>query len=161
MSQIVLGVGEYGATAAAGHVVKTFALGSCVAVCIYDMFSKTAGMVHVALPQSTTNLARARALPGYFADTGVDILLEYMAKLRGGKKKGLIFKMCGGASVMRCTNIFDIGNRNIQAVKLNLARRGLVASAEDVGGSISRTVSIEVDTGCVVVNSPGRAAWKL
>jgi chemotaxis protein CheD len=161
MQQIVLGVGEYGATGTPGSQVKTFALGSCVAVCVYDTLSKIAGMVHVALPHSSTNPARAKALPGYFADTGIDALFRYLAELRGGEKKGLLVKLCGGANVMRCTNLFDIGKRNVEAVKFNLARRGLLAIAEDVGGSISRTVTFEVDTGYVVLSSPGRTIWKL
>lgn len=161
MSQIVLGVGEYGATGTPGGSVKTFALGSCVAVCVYDAVNRIAGMVHIALPHSSTNLARAKALPGYFADTGIQSLFEYLVKLRGGDKKGLVVKLCGGANIMRCANLFDIGKRNIEAAKFNLARRGLLTSAEDIGGNISRTVTLEVDTGYVVLASPGRSLWKL
>jgi len=161
MADMVLGVGEFGVCAGTGGLLKTFALGSCVAVCIYDLRAKVVGMVHVALPHSSTNLARAKVLPGYFVDTGIQILMEHLAKVRGPDRKGLIVKICGGANVMRATNVFDIGKRNIQAVTQDLMRRGMPPASSDIGGSISRTVSIEVDTGCVVLNSPGRSKWTI
>ncbi len=162
MATTILGVGGYGASGQSGEVLKTFALGSCVAVLAYDPGAKVAGMVHIALPSSATNKNRADVLPGYFADRGVPALLEAMARLRGtSDARGLVIKIAGGANVMRTGNVFDIGQRNIKAVKTELRQHGLAPVAAEVGGSISRTVSIEVDTGTVILNSPGRDAWSL
>ncbi len=162
MKMTVLGVGDLGATGAPGEGLKTFALGSCVAVVLYDFRLKVAGMAHVALPASTTNASRAQALPGYFADSGVPALLNAMFSLRGSSDpKGLIAKIVGGASIMKVQTKFNIGQRNIEAVRKELMRKRLSPMAEDVGGVISRTVAIDVNTGMVLINSPGRGEWTL
>lgn len=159
---IVLGVGDYGVSVKEDGVLKTFALGSCVAVMLYDPRKRVGGMVHVALPDSSTNTKRAQALPGYFADSGIPLLLQKVAEARGDDSvRGLVVKICGGASVVKGHNIFDIGKRNIEAVKKVLREHRLRPMREDVAGSISRTVSMEIATGKVVLNSPGRGEWEL
>ena len=55
---------------------------------------------------------------------------------------------------------FDIGKRNVLAIKKALWKRQLGTIAEDTGGEISRTVSIQVSTGELVLsNSQGQ--WTL
>jgi chemotaxis protein CheD len=162
MSDIILGIGDYGASKSPGSVVKTYALGSCVAVTMYDPHLKVAGMVHVALPESKLNRAKGEECPGYFADLGVPLLFKEM--LRMGCKpggRGLIVKMLGGASVMAGNDTFNIGKRNILAVKKILWTLGMGPVAEDVGANFSRTVSLHVDTGSVVVSCPGRGQWQI
>ena len=56
---------------------------------------------------------------------------------------------------------FNIGKRNILAIKKILWTRGMGAVAEDVGGSISRTVAVEVDSGKVMLSSAARGNWVL
>ena len=58
-------------------------------------------------------------------------------------------------------NTFNIGKRNVLAIRKILERFRLGAIAEDVGGNISRSVSIEMNTGKVIVSSPGRGEWEL
>jgi len=58
-------------------------------------------------------------------------------------------------------NTFNIGKRNVLALKKHLWAYGLGPLAEDVGGNHSRTVSVFVDTGKVVVNCPGRGQWEV
>ena len=55
---------------------------------------------------------------------------------------------------------FDIGKRNVLAIKKYLWKQQLGIIAEDVGGNISRSVSVCVATGEVVVSSNGRE-WNL
>jgi chemotaxis protein CheD len=158
MKVTVLGVGELGADNTPGAVVKTFALGSCVAVMVYDLKMKVAGMVHVALPDSSIKPERAVTLPGYFADTGIKALFRVMSRLRVGMTgtRGLVVKLAGGANIMATHASFNIGKRNTEAVLTHLGAMGLTPMTMQVGGSISRTVSIEVDTGRIVMSSPGR-----
>lgn len=162
MSDIILGIGDYGASKTAGAMVKTYALGSCVAVTMYDPGLRVAGMVHVALPDSKINPAKGQDCPGYFADLGVPLLFKEMVRLgcqpRG---RGLIVKMMGGASVMAGNDTFNIGKRNVLAVKKILWSLGLGAVAEDVGANYSRTVSLHVDSGLVNVSCPGRGQWQI
>ena len=162
MSTVVLGVGDYGVVKNPGDVIKTFALGSCVAVIFMDPVTRCVAMDHVALPDSATSIERSREKPGHFADTGLPATLEAMKRAGASSNvRGYIVKLVGGASVMDPNNTFNIGKRNILAIKKLLWKYGLGAVGEDVGGSISRTVSADVDTGRVVISSPGRDTWEI
>ncbi len=162
MGQIILGVGDFGASNQAGEVVKTFALGSCVSVIMLDPKTRTIGMVHVALPDSSINKVKAHEKPGYFADTGIPVLLQQMTRFGCHKRgKGMVVKLCGGANVMDTNDTFKIGKRNALAIKKILWSFGMGAVSEDLGGNFSRTVTISVETGQVTLSSPGRPNWQL
>ena len=62
MTDLTIGIGEWAVSADASRALKTFALGSCVAVLIYDVKIRVAGMIHIALPDSSIDAARAQAL---------------------------------------------------------------------------------------------------
>lgn len=159
---IVLGVGDFGATSKAGECLRTIGLGSCVAVIIMDPKIRCIGMDHVALPESATSPDRAEVKPGHFADTGIPALLRAMEKLGCSPRgAGKIVKLVGGASVMDPHNTFNIGKRNVLAIKKILWQFGMGAIAEDIGGHISRTVEVDVDTGRVIITSPGREQWEI
>ena len=99
MAEIVIGVGGLGASNTRGTTIKTYALGSCVAVVLLDPQTRTVGMVHVALPDSTIRPEKVASLPGYFADTGIPALLQEMRKCGTRGPQGLIVKLAGsGAS---------------------------------------------------------------
>ncbi len=154
-----IGIGHIKATATAGDEIKTYALGSCVAVILYDKKLKVAGMIHIALPDSSVNTEKAKSLPGYFVDTGLPILLKEFKKL-GGDRKTTVIKIAGGSSIMDENKTFDIGKRNGIAVKRFLWKQGLGVMKEDMGGNISRTVSIDTDTGRVLLSN-AKDKWEL
>lgn len=162
MGQIILGVGDYGASNNPGDEVKTFALGSCVSLILLDPKTRTVGMAHIALPDSSINKAKAGEKPGYFADTAIPALLAEMAKFGCHKRgKGMVVKLCGGANVMDTNDTFQIGKRNALAIKKALWSYGMGAVAEDLGKNFSRTVAISCETGQVTLSSPGRPNWQL
>lgn len=162
MSIVVLGVGDYGASNTPGDIIKTYALGSCVAVIMLDPKTRTVGMVHVALPESKINPDKVKERPGYFADTGIPALLREMQKCGcNPKNKSIIVKLAGGAKIMDPNDTFNIGKRNALASKKGLWAHGMGPTAEDIGGAYSRTVSVSVDTGEIILSSPARGEWKL
>jgi len=162
MRVMTLGVGELGAARDPGTVIRTHALGSCVAVLLLDPGTRTVGMAHIALPESKINNGKAQETPGYFADTGVPALLSEMKHLGcNGNGRGMIVKLVGGARIMDPNNTFNIGKRNVLAIKKVLWSLKMGAVAEDVGGNISRTVAVHVDTGRVVISSSGRNDWSI
>jgi len=162
MKVIMLGIGDFGSTKASGELLKTMALGSCVALIIMDPVSRMIGMDHIALPDSKINKKKAEQTPGYFADTGIAALISEMKK-KGMKGSGakLIVKMVGGAKVMDANNTFNIGKRNIMAIKKVLWKYGMGIRSEDVGGTISRTVSVDSDKGKVSIVAPGKDSWAI
>ena len=162
MSTNILGVGDVGVTKEPGATLKTFALGSCVAVILLDPRQRAVGMVHVALPKSKTNPERAKEKPGYFADTGLALLFEQMAELGCDPQgKGMVVKLAGGAKVLDMDSKFDIGKRNALAVKRILWKLGLGPVAEDIGGNHSRTVELDADTGRVTLSSSTGETWEI
>lgn len=162
MADIILGIGDFGASKTPGTLVKTFALGSCVAVVLLDPKTRAVGMIHVALPDSNINKDRAAERPGYFADTGMPLLLKQMTDLGSSPNgRGMIVKLVGGAQIMDNNETFNIGKRNVLAIKKILWSKGMGAVAEDVGENYSRTVAVSVDTGQITISCPGRGKWNL
>lgn len=159
MSVLTVGIGEWVVSDDAADSIKTYALGSCVAVIIYDTRLSVAGMIHIALPDSKVDAERAKKLPGYFADTGLPVMIEEM-KRRGAVRGSVWVKLAGGASVMDPGGFFDIGKRNILATKRILWGSSLGPVAEDTGGALSRTVSIAVSGGVTTISS-GQKQWTI
>ena len=159
MSSIHVGIGEYHVSSKADDVIKTFALGSCVAVIVYDRVQKRAGLIHFALPDSSINLIKAQEKPGYFVDTGMPKFLQSM-RVNGSNRRDVSIKLAGGSMIMDTEKRFDIGKRNVLAIKKYLWRYQLGTIAEDIGGDISRTVSLSVASGEVVISSSGQT-WGL
>ncbi len=156
MKTVLLGIGDIGISNDPEEILKTCALGSCVAVIILNPSVRAAAMAHIALPCSSTNIKKARLKPGYFADTGIPALLKLMNKVSSnGTRKNLFVKIVGGAQIMDKRNTFNIGKRNVLAIKKILWSYGLGVIAEDTGGDISRTVIVPLSTGKVIVSSPG------
>jgi chemotaxis protein CheD len=154
-----VGIGEWKVSRNPEDVLKTYALGSCVAVITYDQQRKVAGMIHIALPESKVNADKATRLPGYFADTGLPKLIQDMEK-NGALKRNIRVKVTGGASIMDENRNFDIGRRNAIAVKRFLWKNGLGVIREDTGGNKSRTVAVAVADGIVTVTNSGNS-WTL
>lgn len=156
----IIGIGDYSVTNKIGEEIRTLGLGSCVALVILDRKTRTVGMAHIALPDSGIKPGMAKKSPAYFADTGVDAILEAI------KGKGvminpgnIIVKLAGGANVMNSRDSFKIGKRNVLAIRKCLWRYRLGPSSEDTGKKFSRSVSVFVDDGKVEVSSPGRGKW--
>ena len=127
-----------------------------------DPIARCVGMAHIALPESNTNPGHALVKPAHFADTGIPALLESMKDFgSNGLGAGKIVKLVGGANVMDPNNTFNIGKRNILAIKKSLWKYGMGAVAEDIGGGICRTVIVDVDEGRVLISSRRAEQWEI
>ncbi len=156
MADLICGVGDIVVTANPEDTIKTFALGSCVALIIYAPQLKVAGMAHIALPDSTVNPQKAQQKPGYFADTAITELIRRLKKMGIRKNSQVWIKLVGGANILDKSGKFNIGKRNVLAIKKLLWRYKLGAIAEDVGQDYSRTVVFKVQNGELQISSPGR-----
>ena len=110
----------------------TYALGSCVGICLYDSSKKIAGLAHIMLPLSTeatgggTNKRR-------YADTGIKELIEMMNR-KGASTLHMTAKIAGGAQMFTTASaVFNIGDRNVAAVKKILSDYKIRILAEDTG----------------------------
>jgi len=155
MATKVIGIGEIGICHKPGDSVKTYALGSCVALIFFAPKVPAVGMAHIALPDSSIGgNGRSKNLPGYFADTAIPSLINEFKRLGIVKNHEVRIKLVGGANIMDPDGHFNIGKRNVLAIKKILWQYKLGAIAEDVGASHSRTVDAQVDNGVVVITSP-------
>jgi chemotaxis protein CheD len=159
MNHIHVGIGEYKISDNPYDTLKTFSLGSCVAVIIYDKVKKIAGLIHIAMPESKIDPERAESRPAYYVDTGLPLLIEAMKK-KGAERKNVWIKLAGGAGTMDKTGKFNIGNRNLIAVKRYLWKCAMGPINEDTGGDTIRTVTVSVATGEVTISSGGKK-WNL
>ena len=131
-------------------ILVTHSLGSCIGVTIWDPQIRVGGMIHYMLPTSTISPDKARANPAMFADTGIPALFRAAYEL-GAAKKRIIVKVAGGSSLLGDQGIFNIGKRNYVALRQIFWNNGVLIDAEDVGGSCSRTLKLNVSTGKVTV----------
>lgn len=132
----------------------TYALGSCIGICLYDPAIRLGAMLHIMLP---LNMEAGRKNPLKYADTGVAEMLRQM-EAKGANRSRIVAKIAGGAKMFEVTggSLGNIGQRNIDSVKMQLKRHGLRLQKEDVGGTVARTMLMDVATGTVSVRSYGR-----
>lgn len=148
--RLVIGIGELVITDDPGATIVTHALGSCVAVCLWDPTAHVGAMLHYLLPESKLNPERARRQPGAFADTGIPLLFNG-AYERGLSKRRCRVHLLGGANIGGGS--LDIGRRNALAAKRLLWQNGVFVHGEAVGGTTVRTVMLAVGDGHVQVTS--------
>ena len=95
MRAVPIGIGELKVSNAAGDVLRSYGLGSCIGLVVLAPRQRTVGMLHVALPESKINLQLAKDQPGMFADTGIPFLLQEMERL-GCSVGDMVIKIAGG-----------------------------------------------------------------
>ncbi len=145
--RVVIGIGELAVSRNPEDVIVTHALGSCVAVCVFDPVSSVAGMLHFLLPEGHINPERARRQPAVFADTGIPLLFR-AASEHGFTKRRAIVRLVGGAEMSQTgADQFSTGRRNVLAAKNLLWRSGVFLSGQDTGGSGARTAHLSVADG--------------
>ena len=151
MKQII-GIADMKISSRPGDVLITYALGSCLGIAIYDRVAKVGGLLHVMLPASTVNPAKAVDNPLMFVDTGVPELFKACYKA-GAKKERLVVKVAGGASLQNKgdNDQFQIGKRNFLMLRKLLWKNNVLIESCDVGENHSRTMSLEIETGDVVL----------
>jgi chemotaxis protein CheD len=141
----------------AGERLLTYALGSCLGVVVHDPVARVAGLLHVMLPDSSIDRAKAERNPAMFVDTGVPLLFRESYRL-GAKKERIVVKVVGGAhaGATEEADQFQIGKRNLIMLRKLLWKNNVLLHAHDTGGlQTSRTVVVDVATGALTIRSQG------
>ena len=154
MAEHVIGISDLKVTNNPADSMITYALGSCIAVAVYDPAAKVGGLLHFMLPDSTLDAAKAKEAPGMFADTGIPLLFKSCYGM-GADKKRMVVKVAGGASILDESNFFRIGQKNIMAMRKLFWRNNILIDAEDTGKNFNRTVRLDVGTGRVFIKRAG------
>ena len=132
----------------------TYALGSCIGICLYDPTVRLGALIHIMLP---LNMETGRTNTMKYADTGITETLRQM-EARGASRSRITAKIAGGAKMFEISggSFGNIGQRNIDSVHMILKREGIRLMKEYVGGTIARTLSFDVATGEACICSHGK-----
>lgn len=135
-------------------MLVTYALGSCIGICLYDQKIKLGAMIHIMLP---LNMETGRTNTMKYADTGIRETLKMM-EAKGASRVHISAKIAGGAKMFEVSggSLGNIGQRNIESVHMQLKQQGIRILKEDVGGSIARTLLFDVSTGMACVRCYGK-----
>ncbi len=137
-------------------VLITYALGSCVGVCLYDPVVKVAAMVHVMLPIKLDGSNDSNVYK--FANTGILATVKKMEAF-GAVKKRITAKIAGGAKMFDIPSEGTFGNiglRNIESVKQVLKSEKIPIVGEDVGGNYARTLLFDSSNGVGILRTYGK-----
>ncbi|MFC1783569.1 chemotaxis protein CheD [Planctomycetota bacterium] len=152
---VVVNISDLKVSADPKTTLVTYALGSCIAVTLYDPRKQVGGLLHFLLPERGPDHTSHEKSLMTFADTGLELLLEKVLQL-GAVKGRLQVKVIGGANLFDKNNSMDVGHDNYQALLKALEKHGLFVCAEDVGGDYGRTAMLEIDSGTVNIRSQGK-----
>lgn len=153
----VLGIGDWAVSNSPEDILRTYALGSCIALILHHPKTKTMGLVHIALPDPLCHSGEKRG-PGHYASSAAPLLLKEVRAAAGSYSatdSGIVAKLVGGAAVIKIRNPFHLGERILCELENTLHRLHIPVVKQDTGGTIARTVSLHIESGVVAVKSPG------
>jgi chemotaxis protein CheD len=150
--KLIVGIADM-KMAANGEKLITYALGSCIGICLFEPNIRLAALVHIMLP---LNMEAGRKNTYKYADTGIRAALKEMEK-RGARRSSITAKIAGGARMFEVTGggLGNIGARNSESVHQVLRKENIRLAWSDVGGTVARTVEFDSATGTGVVRSYG------
>lgn len=152
-NKLIVGIADMKMTRQEGMLI-TYALGSCIGICLYDPLPQLAALVHVMLP---LNMEAGRRSPFKYADTGICETLHRM-EAQGGSRARIVAKIAGGARMFETAggSLGNIGQRNIESTHMVLRREGIRLLREDVGGTTARTLLFDAASGQACIRSYGK-----
>lgn len=159
-SVVTVGIAEMGVVKGEDQLI-TYALGSCIGVCIHDKSLKIAGMVHIMLPTAPLD-GSGKAICRY-ADSGIPALVKKMESV-GAVRRNMTAKLAGGARMFNIPGdsvVGNIGERNFEAVKKTLSEMRISVIGQDVGSDYARTMTFKAMDGMVTIKafSKGTSTW--
>lgn len=152
---LVVGVADMAIGSAQDGTIITYALGSCIGLTAYDPVARVGGLLHFMLPQPGASSDRA-SKQFMYATTGIPLMFRRLGE-RGALQGRLVLTASGGAEILERATKMAIGTRNRTMMRKVLWKMNLQLAAEDCGGAVARTMSIDVATGTVNVRARGQS----
>lgn len=156
-SDVVVGVADVKVSGNTEDKLVTYALGSCLGLAVFDPIAKVGGLLHVMLPTGAIDPEKMAQNPSMFVDSGVPALFKECYKL-GAKKERMVVKVAGGSHTGATDedDKYQIGKRNLLALRKLLWKNGVMLHAQDTGGiQVSRTMWLDIGTGEVTLKVNG------
>jgi chemotaxis protein CheD len=158
MTEHRVGIARHAVEREPGRLVAV-GLGSCVVICLHDAKAQVGALAHVLLPEATPGTEPDH--PARYANTAVPLLIKTM-KLHGANGP-YTARLVGGAALFAdvLTTVGRVGERNVNAARAALADAGITIIAEDVGGTMGRSVAFDVGSGSIAIRLPSGEAHVL
>lgn len=154
-AKVVVPLGEMRVCDQPEQLLITYALGSCLGVSVYDPVARVGGLLHAMLPKADADEQKAVERPGLYVASGIPALFRacYSA---GGRKDRLIVRIAGAGRITGAEqDHFEIGKRNLLMARQLFWHNNVFVRGQDVGGTESRTMSLHLGSGEVVIRKPG------
>jgi chemotaxis protein CheD len=148
VANLIVGIADCKVSRDPEATIVTYALGSCIALILYDPVQRAGGLLHFMLPSSQNDPRQAEANPAMYGDSGLPLLFREMQKL-GANSKRLVAHIAGGGQMLESHAALNIGKRNQIMIKNLLWKAGILIQSESVGGAVTRSVGLQVATGQV------------
>jgi chemotaxis protein CheD len=107
------------------------------------------------LPLSKINSEKAAINPFMFVDSGIPELFQALL-VSGTHKNRWVVKAVGCGNPLGAKEVFKIGERNYRVLQEMLSKEGICLAAEDIGGTISRKVDLDLASGQTIVRGNGK-----
>jgi chemotaxis protein CheD len=149
-----VGVADLKISYDSADMLITYSLGSCLGITVYDFRKKRGGLLHCMMPDSSIDRNKAAGNPCLYVDSGMKAMMDNFYR-SGSRKNDLIIRVAGGSSskLNEEEDFFQIGRRNFVSLRKYLWDEGLMLKAYDVGGYGSRTVTLELEGGKMLIKS--------
>ena len=126
-------------------IFRTVAIGSCVVIVAYDVKEQIGALAHIMLPGKAPDnkeLQKNR----YTVNALSELITTMISK--GATQKNIEVCLAGGSNVLKQKNN-TISQQIIDSVLKNVAKQKLEIKAQSLGGYERRSVTLNVETGCV------------
>jgi chemotaxis protein CheD len=127
-------------------VLKSSAIGSCVAVVAYDAAKKTGAMAHIMLPGEAP-AGKEGVEKTKYAVNAIDAIVSKMSQL-GSASANIKVAVVGGANVLQKVDD-TICESNIKSTIEHLKEKHLEIVGEATGGTGRRNIWLDIDEGII------------
>ena len=158
--KLIVGISDMKVSNKPGDELITYSLGSCIGLAIWDPQVKVGGLLHYMLPESKLDKERAKKKPYMFGDTGIPHLFKAAYEL-GATKSRLVVKAVGGSQLLDSSGVFNIGKRNYAIMRRLFDKNKVTIAKEDIGGTVNRTIRLDVSTGRVLLKVSGKGEFEI
>lgn len=145
MSELVIKMSQVKIANDPGFTLVIPNIVSGIGVIMYDPVKKIGGAAHPIIP----NGGPADPNPQKYVDQCIAFLAKDLES-KGANRGTLFVKIAGGAKMLNSVGI-PMGEKNLKSARETLAREKLSVKGLDIGGSIKRTLMLNIANGEVTV----------
>ncbi len=131
-------------------IIEAIALGSCIAVIMYDPKKKIGGIAHIMLPGKCPDKNNRFRCAGDAIDDLIRQMLDTGVQIDN-------IKVCivGGGNVLKKTDD-TICRQNILSVKGILKKKKIIIITEVTGGYVRRSAILNIKAGTILIKEAGK-----